>query len=180
MAVRRICLYGEKILRQKTKPVNFPADKKKTAAALADLFETMAAAGGVGLAANQAGLKLRLAVIKIPAKDGPGAELVLINPVLVSGEGTQDGEEGCLSFPGLFLQVRRFLKIKVRALDERGQPVEISAEGFPARAVQHEMDHLGGVLFIDRLPPSAKLKLKPLLPRMKREWAKMEKSENFA
>jgi peptide deformylase len=132
----------------------------------------MEAFGGVGLAANQAGVPLRVAVIRIPPKEGPGVQLVLVNPELVSGEGSQTGEEGCLSFPGLFLKIKRFRKVKVRSFNERGLPVEINAEGFLARALQHEIDHLDGVVFVDRLPLLRRLKLKPELARLKKQWAK--------
>jgi peptide deformylase len=113
-----------------------------------------------------------VAVINIPPKEGPGIQAVLVNPVVVSGKGRQTGEEGCLSFPGLFLKIRRFAKVKVHALDQRGLPVEINAEGFFARALQHEIDHLDGKVFIDRLSLLERLRLKPRLARLKKEWHK--------
>ncbi|MGD9642727.1 MAG: peptide deformylase [Elusimicrobiales bacterium] len=173
MAVLRVCKYGEKILRKKTRPVNFAAEKEKLRPIIQDMFETMAAANGVGLSANQVGLDLRLSVILIPSEEGPGVKLTLINPEIVSAEGRQEGGEGCLSFPGLYAPVRRALKVKVRALNERGLPVEVTGTGLLARALQHEIDHLDGVLFVDRLPLLARLKLKPELARLKKQWAKL-------
>jgi len=113
-----------------------------------------------------------VAVISIPPKEGPGVRLVLVNPELVSGEGSQTGEEGCLSFPGLFLKIKRFEKVKVRSLNERGLPVELNADGFLARALQHEIDHLDGKTFVDRLSLLARLRLKPRLAVLKKEWHK--------
>ncbi len=172
MTVRRVCKYGEKILRQKTRPVNFSAEKEELGRVIADMFETMAAFNGVGLSANQVGLGLRLCVILIPSENGPGLKLTLINPELVSSEGRQEGEEGCLSFPGFYARVWRAAKVKVRALNERGLPIEVTGAGLLARALQHELDHLDGVVFVDRLPLLRRLKLKPELARLKKEWAK--------
>ncbi|HAF96369.1 MAG: peptide deformylase [Elusimicrobia bacterium GWC2_51_8] len=173
MAARRVCKYGENILRKRTKPVNFPAQKDELPGIIADMFETMSAAGGVGLSANQIGLDLRLSVIRIARENEPEIKLVLINPEIMSARGRQDGEEGCLSFPGLFARVRRFENVKVRSLNKRGLPVEINARGFLARALQHEIDHLDGVLFIDRTPFLTRLKLKPVLASLKLGWSKL-------
>lgn len=170
MSVLPVRLYGDPILRRKAPPVKLPRQREEVSRLIADLFETMAASGGVGLAANQAGSGLRVAVINIPAKEGPGLRAVLVNPAVVSGEGRQLGEEGCLSFPGLFLKVRRYERVKVCCLDQRGLPLEMNAEGFFARALQHEIDHLDGVVFTDRLSLLARLRLKPRLARLKKEW----------
>lgn len=167
----RICKYGERILRKRTRPVNYAADKERLSVIIADMFETMRAAGGVGLSANQVGLDLRLSVISIAHENEPELSLVLIDPVITHAEGRQEGDEGCLSFPGLYQRVRRYDKVTVRALNERGLPVEIRAGGFLARALQHEIDHLDGRLFIDRLPFLARLRLRPRLAALKRKWA---------
>jgi peptide deformylase len=172
MAILGVRLYGDPVLIRKTRSALLPAERGVVASLVRDLFDTMAALGGVGLATNQAGVGLRAAVINIPPKEGPGIQAVLINPVLVRGSGWQTGEEGCLSFPGLFLRIRRFAKVKVHAFNQRGLPVEINAKGFFARALQHEIDHLDGKVFVDRLSLLARLRLKPRLARLKKEWHK--------
>lgn len=172
MSVLGIRLYGDPILIRKTRPALLPSEREVVRCLVGDLLETMETLGGVGLAANQAGVGLRVAVIRIPPKEGPGIQAVLVNPVIVSGEGRQTGEEGCLSFPGLILKIRRFAKVKVHSLDQRGLPLEINAEGYFARALQHEIDHLDGKVFVDRLSLLARLRLKPRLARLKKEWNK--------
>ncbi|MGD9643015.1 MAG: peptide deformylase [Elusimicrobiales bacterium] len=174
MAIRRITKYGEKILAKKTKKVVFDEIKKELPALLADMFETMDAVGGAGLAANQVGLDLRLAVIKIHREDEDPLSIVIINPEMVEKSGSMYEEEGCLSFPGLFAKVKRAAKVKVRALNEKGLPIEINAEGLFAKALQHEMDHLDGVTFVDRLPLLSRLKLKPTLLKLKAQWKKLD------
>lgn len=177
MAIRRITKYGERILAKKTKKVAFDEIKKALPALLADMFETMEAVGGAGLAANQIGLDLRLAVIKINREDEPPLSIVIINPELAEKSGSMYEEEGCLSFPGLFARVRRAAKVKVRALNEKGLPIEINAEGLFAKALQHEMDHLDGITFVDRLPLISRLKLKPALLRLRSKWKKLDESK---
>jgi peptide deformylase len=177
MAIRRICKYGEKILEKKTRKVNFEEVKKDLPALLADMFETMDAVGGAGLAANQIGLDMRLAAIKIHRENEEPLSIVIINPELVEKSGSMYEEEGCLSFPGLFAKVRRAAKVKVRALNEKGMPIEINAEGLFAKALQHEMDHLDGIVFIGRLPLISRLKLKPVLLKLKAQWKKLDESK---
>ncbi len=177
MAIRRICKYGEKILEKKCRKVDFAALKKELPALLADMFETMDAVGGAGLAANQIGLDLRLAVIKIARDNEEPLSIVIINPEMAEKSGSMYEDEGCLSFPGLFAKVRRAAKVKVRALNEKGLPIEINAEGLFAKALQHEMDHLDGVVFIDRLPLMSRLKLKPALMKLKAQWKKLDESK---
>lgn len=177
MAIRRICKYGEKILAKKTKKVDFSALKKELPALLADMFETMDVVGGAGLAANQVGLDLRLAVIRIQREGEEPLSIVIINPELVEKSGSMYEEEGCLSFPGLFARVRRAAKVKVRAINEKGLPIEINAEGLFAKALQHEVDHLDGITFVDRLPLISRLKLKPALMKMKSQWKKLDESK---
>ncbi|HNW43563.1 MAG TPA: peptide deformylase [Elusimicrobiales bacterium] len=177
MAIRRICKYGEKILEKKTKKVDFDAVRAELPALLSDMFETMEAVGGAGLAANQIGVDLRLAVISIKREDEPTVNIVIINPEIVERSGSLSEEEGCLSFPGLFVKVRRAAKVKVRALNEKGLPIEINAEGLFAKALQHEIDHLDGLVFITRLPLISRLKLKPALVGLKRRWKKIDESK---
>lgn len=177
MPIRRINKYGDKILEKKTKKVNFDELKKSLPAILTDMFDTMDAVGGIGLAANQIGLDLRLAVIKIKREDEEPLSIVIINPEIVEKSGTLYEEEGCLSFPGLFAKIRRSAKVKMRAINEKGMPIEINAEGLFAKAVQHELDHLDGVLFVSRLPLMSRLKLKPALMKLKARWKKIDESK---
>jgi len=149
MAVRPILLYPEPVLRRSAAPVErFDAG---LAELVRDLAETMYAAPGVGLAAPQIGVELRVAVVDV-ASGTPESKLhVLVNPAIVGAEGREAGEEGCLSIPGLSERVDRPRRIRVAAHGVEGEPVELAVEGFLARAVCHEIDHLDGILFFDRL-----------------------------
>jgi peptide deformylase len=113
----------------------------------------MKAYGGVGLAANQVGVAQRVLVVDVPLDEGERGVHALINPVVKRRVGTLSGEEGCLSLPGIWDDVTRSERVVVEALDEEGRKVELDVEGYLARAIQHEMDHLDGVLFVDRLSP---------------------------
>lgn len=177
MAIKRICKYGEKVLEKKTRKVNFDELKKNLPALLADMFDTMDAVGGIGLAANQIGLDLRLAVIKIKREDDEPLSIVIINPEMVEKSGALYEEEGCLSFPGFFAKIRRAAKVKVRAINEKGMPIEINAEGLFAKAIQHELDHLDGLVFISRLPLISRLKVKPALMKLRARWKKIDESK---
>ena len=177
MAIKRICKYGESVLEKKARKVEFRELRKDLPGIIKDMFETMDAVGGLGLAANQIGLDLALSVIKIKKENEEDLRIVLINPELAEKSGSMAEEEGCLSFPGLFAKVKRFSKVKVRALNEKGLPIEINAEGLFSKALQHEIDHLDGVLFIDRLPFITRIKLKPVLMKLKRQWKKMDESK---
>lgn len=169
MAVLRITKHGEAVLKKQTPPADFDALKTRLPKLLKDMWETMRAANGVGLAAPQVGLSLRLAVIDVKP-DGKPQPIVLINPEIVSREGVLEEEEGCLSIPGLYAKVRRSAKVVVRALDGRGFPTEVRGEGLLARALQHETDHLDGKLFIDRLSLLRRLKARRLIRRLKPKW----------
>ncbi|NLM36934.1 MAG: peptide deformylase [Firmicutes bacterium] len=136
------------LLRQKAKPVKKITKRLKKLAQ--NMLETMYAADGVGLAGPQVGVDERIIVIDVG--DGP---LVLINPEIVSATGEARDVEGCLSVPGRNGYVTRAAKVKVAAVDLEGRRVEFAGEGLLARAFQHEIDHLDGVLFIDRLTPEA-------------------------
>ena len=148
MTVRTLHLLGSPVLRQKAAAV---AQVDDTVRALVDgLFETMRAAKGVGLAANQIGVARRVAVVDVGDEDPP--PLVLINPVIVErGEEDETAEEGCLSIPEIFGDVVRSERIVVEALDREGHPYRADAHGYKARAIQHEIDHLDGILFLDHL-----------------------------
>lgn len=148
MTVRTLHVLGSPVLRQRAQPVS-PADPD-IRELVDDLFETMQAAKGVGLAANQVGVAQRVAVVDVGEEFGP--PLVLINPRIVEvGDETETAEEGCLSIPDIFSDVDRAHTIVLEALDRDGQPYRITVTGFKARAVQHEIDHLDGILFLDRL-----------------------------
>jgi peptide deformylase len=149
MAVRPIVLYPEPVLRRKAAAVeSFDSD---LANLVRDLTETMYDAPGVGLAAPQLGVERRVAVVDV-APGTPESRLhVFVNPEIVAATGRETGEEGCLSIPGLTEKVDRPQRITVRALDVAGNRFELEAEGFLARACCHEIDHLDGVLFIDRI-----------------------------
>ena len=177
MAIRRICKYGEKILEKKARRIDFAKLKGELPAIISDMFETMEAVKGLGLAANQIGIDLCLTVIKIVKENDEDLRIVLINPEIAESSGSMYEEEGCLSLPGLFAKVRRFSKVKVRAFNEKGLPIEINAEGLFAKALQHEVDHLNGIVFIKRLGLATRLKLKPILYKLKRQWKKIDESK---
>jgi len=141
-------LLGSPVLRQKSPPVAQVDDAVRRL--VDDLFETMRAAKGVGLAANQIGVARRVAVVDIGEEDPP--PLVLINPVIIErGEEDETAEEGCLSIPEIFGDVTRPLHVVVEALDQEGRRSRVAAHGYKARAIQHEIDHLDGILFLDHL-----------------------------
>ncbi|MBA3765550.1 MAG: peptide deformylase [Acidobacteria bacterium] len=131
-----------------------------------DMFETMYAASGVGLAAPQVGVSKRLFVMDCSVGKDPSQRIVLINPEVLRVEGEQDGEEGCLSFPGIFFPVKRDFRAVVRAHDVKGNLFEVDGMELTARCMLHETDHCDGKLFLDRLP---KLRRDMLVKRFKKE-----------
>jgi len=147
----KILKYGEPSLREVSKPVEaFDADLEKL---VADMFETMYAAPGVGLAAPQVGVNVRLVVIDVTGGKEKGNKIVLCNPRVVAAEGTQKGEEGCLSVPDFSENVTRPMKVVVEAQDVKGEPIRVEGSEILARAICHEIDHLDGVMFVDLLSP---------------------------
>jgi len=152
MPLLEIRKYPDKILKQKT--VELSDIDGQTQKIIDDMVETMYSARGIGLAANQVGISQRLCVIDLSLRETNKIPLiVLINPVVVQKEGMIDAEEGCLSIPGYMTSVKRAEKVLVKGLGREGKPVEIEGEGLLARALQHEIDHLDGFLFIDRMSP---------------------------
>ncbi len=149
MAIRTILHYPDPRLREKANPVGVVTPAIATL--LEDMAETMYAAPGVGLAATQIGEPHRIFLVDIAGEDEPSALMVFINPEILEREGLQSWEEGCLSFPGVTEELERASKVRVRALDRDGKPFELEAEGLLAVAVQHELDHLDGVLMIDHM-----------------------------
>ena len=142
--ILEILHYPNAVLLKKSEPVEKFDDE--LAKLIKSLFATMHASNGVGLAAPQVGILKKLAVIEYDDN-----KIVLINPKVVEKKGLQDDEEGCLSFPGIYAHVKRPQWVKIETLDEQGNKKFIEAEGYTARAVLHEMDHLDGKLFIDYL-----------------------------
>ncbi len=182
MAILRIHIYGDPILREKAATVAAVDDGVREL--IADMTETMYAAGGVGLAATQVGILKRLFIADVAQVEKPDKDstpktrsarnpqrrqlLVFINPEILSS-GTKDCSytEGCLSLPGIDGEVYRPDSIRVRYQDVEGAAHEIDASGYLARVIQHEMDHLDGVLFIDRMAPGLRRKLAGELARMR-------------
>jgi peptide deformylase len=145
MAILSVRLYGDPALRRRAQPV--PAVTPEIEARLDDMVETMYDQVGIGLAAPQLGIGLRMLVID----EGKGTARAYVNPVIVEAGGQVVGEEGCLSLPGIFADVARAEWVVVEAGDRAGAPFRQRATGLLGRALQHEIDHLDGILFIDRL-----------------------------
>lgn len=162
--IREIRLFGDPVLRAESERVeSFDEELHRL---IDDLLETMYEADGIGLAAPQVGVTARVFVYDI--RDSDIDARVLVNPAIVDRDGSSRDEEGCLSLPGLTEIVERAEHVSVRGFDPDGNPVEFEADGLLSRCIQHESDHLDGVLFIDRVSP---IKRKMLL----RKWQKREK-----
>ncbi len=149
----RIVTYPHPALRHKSKPLRRVDAELR--AIVREMFELMYASRGIGLAANQVGLPFRLFIANLEGEPGEGEELVFINPVLSRPKGTEEKEEGCLSFPELYGPVKRPKQIHVSAYNLAGEEVSGTLDGMLSRVVQHETDHLEGVLFTDRMSPLA-------------------------
>ena len=148
--VRKILKYGEPLLEQKAEPIT-EFDTPELKELITDMWETMYAAKGVGLAAPQIGFSKRISVIDVTVGEDETKKIVIINPEIISTEGKQTGEEGCLSIPGFREPVTRANKIMLRAQNEQGETMELEGEELLARAFLHEIDHLNGILFINHL-----------------------------
>ena len=162
MAVRRILTAEEPLLREKSKKVSRFGDSLK--ALVEDMFDTMDAAHGVGLAAPQIGVLQRVFVVGIPAEydeDGnevePEERYILVNPEIVKARGEEEMEEGCLSVPGYRGLVKRATQVLIKGQDLEGKDVRYKGSGLLAQAFQHELDHLNGILYLDRLESADKL-----------------------
>ena len=149
--ILKIVKYPEPVLSQPGEPVTEFNDELRKL--VADLFETMYSAQGIGLAAPQVGVSKRITVIDLSMGKEPKDKLVLINPEVISSEGKLYEEEGCLSFPEIREKVVRAAKVRIRAQNEHGKWFEMDGEALLSRAFQHEIDHLDGVLFIFRMSP---------------------------
>ncbi len=166
MPLLRIAHYPEPVLLTVGKPVledEFNLDLEQL---VGDMFDTMYQAGGVGLAAPQVFNSKRLFVMDVPDEEGKANKLTFINPEIITVEGEQIGEEGCLSFPGLFQTVQRQMRVIVQAQDVKGERFELELTDLAARCVLHETDHCDGIVFLDRMSPLkrslAKRKIKAL------------------
>ena len=172
MALLPILVAPDPRLKQTSTPVKQVDDEVRRL--MDDMLETMYQAPGIGLAAPQVGIPYRLLVMD----DGKGAARALINPVITDRSGSVVDEEGCLSLPGIYADVERSKTITVQATDEDGEPFELDAGGMQARVIQHEMDHLDGVLFIDHLSPVARDRIKKKI--QKHGFPKERRSRAFA
>jgi peptide deformylase len=159
--VLRIVKYPHPALRHNSKPLRrVDEDLKRT---IREMFDLMYAHKGVGLAANQVDLPYRFFIVNPEGDPAKGPEFVFLNPEIVKRAGTEEAEEGCLSFPEIYAPVKRSAKIVISAYDLTGRETNYELTGLLARAAQHEYDHLDGVLFIDRLTPSGLLSVKQSL-----------------
>lgn len=177
-----ICLYGNPVLRKKGTPIESITPEIRELAK--DMIETMREAEGIGLAAQQIGKPIQLCVVELPPEAESGSRLwvdeipmpirdfmpmVLINPVLEKTKKKNSATEGCLSFPGLSVDIRRSVRISVRALDLEGNPLAFDADGLLGRCIQHEVDHLNGMLFIDYADSNTRPSLKPELDALREQ-----------
>lgn len=166
MPLLDILLYPHSSLKRKSVPVKETGPEIDSL--LDDMAETMRAADGVGLAAPQVGRNIRALVVDVPRAEGEEKDfLELLNPKIVFSSGFQSGTEGCLSLPGFFAEVRRKSDVRVSALDRKGRRFTVEAGGMLSRVLQHEIDHLDGILFFDRL---GKLKRDLLLKEIDRRF----------
>jgi len=175
----KIYTYGNPVLRVKAAPVEkIDGEVKKLSG---NMLELMLAKHGVGLAAQQVGKTIRIFVMYVPPQydlDKPDGQrlnpdindpLVMVNPVMQDRKGSQSDKEGCLSFPDIFAPVHRAYEVSVSFLDLRGKQMQVSARGLMARVIQHEMDHLDGILFVDRISAIKKIALAARLKRLKHD-----------
>ncbi|MBQ6136601.1 MAG: peptide deformylase [Kiritimatiellae bacterium] len=172
--ILRIYKYGEQVLREKSKPVDVVTDELRALAD--DMLETMYKAKGVGLAAEQVGRLERMCVIDVPAgcdeKDDEAFNapikmpLRLFNPEIIAQEGSKLDKEGCLSFPGVGGSISRAAQVTCQYVDADNRPQIITARGFLARALQHEIDHLHGILYVDHMSAVERLSVAPRLKKL--------------
>lgn len=173
----QVFIYGEKILREKAKPVGIVTDELRRLAD--DMLDTMRKSRGVGLAAQQVGRLERLCVIDIPEGCDEGEDAVfnapirmplkLFNPEIIAREGSVRDKEGCLSFPKVGGSITRAAQVTCQYIDENGAPQAITARGYLARALQHEIDHLDGILYIDHMSAVERLTFASKLKKLARE-----------
>jgi len=158
--IKRILRYGEDALRKESQPIKEITDAIREL--VKDMFETMYKNNGVGLAGPQVGENINLFIIDT----GNGQKLVFINPQIIKASGKEVMDEGCLSFPGMHEKVERALRVTAHSIGLDGEPYEIKAEGLLARAIQHELDHLSGILLVDRISKARRFQMKHELARI--------------
>lgn len=176
--IHEVRIYGDPILRAKARPIDAVTDEIRALGR--DMIETMRVAEGVGLAAQQIGLDIAICVVEVPEaadKDDAGNRLnpdlamplVVLNPEILSlSKKSESSEEGCLSFPEIRGNIERPVDIRLRFMDEHGKTRELDVRGFTARVLQHEIDHLNGVLFIDKMSTAKRVAIAGKIKRMKR------------
>ncbi|SRR5579883_39346 len=164
MTLLNVLQFPDSKLRKKADPVSVVDDSVRKI--VDDMFETMYHQGGVGLAAIQVNIQKRIIVMDV--SENHSAPLCVINPEIISREGIQHEAEGCLSFPGVYETVERAAKIRLKALDRQGETFEMDAEGILAICIQHEMDHLQGILFVDHLSRLKQERAQKKLQKLKR------------
>jgi peptide deformylase len=171
----QIVSFPHPALRWKSKPIKrIDADLKRLIRAM---FDLMYATNGIGLAANQVAIPHRFFIMNATGSAAePAAELVFLNPEIVRRKGSAESEEGCLSLPGLYGQVRRAEKVVINAFDLEGQEFELELDELEARVVQHENDHLDGVLFFDRMTETARRELEPRLADFEAQFRRQQTS----
>ena len=156
MAVRAMCHLPDPVLRRKAKRV--PAIDKATQRLIDDMVETMQQVHGVGLAAPQVGVSLRVIVLQVPGEE----PLAIINPKIARRSGEQEVTEGCLSLPGYAGEIKRSASVTVKGWDRQGRTIRVKAAGLMAQALEHELDHLNGILYVDHLESPDRLhKIEP-------------------
>ncbi|WP_010586275.1 peptide deformylase [Schlesneria paludicola] len=170
--------YCHPALRWKSKPILEINDDLRRI--VAEMFSLMYTAKGIGLAANQVGLPYRLFVLNLTADpEEKDEEIVFINPEILKRKGTTEGEEGCLSFPGMYGPVKRAAKVVIEAFDLNGECIEYSLDDLAARAVQHETDHLDGILFTDRMTETARRELEPVIGDFETQFRRWQSEGRF-
>ncbi len=156
--------YGDPVLRRKAEPV--AGIDPETRELIRAMFDCMYRERGIGLAAPQVGIARRIFVLDVERDEGERMKLALVNPEMKEKAGSVTGEEGCLSIPGIHEDVKRHAEVVFEGMNEQGERVRVRADGLLARALQHELDHLDGILFIDRLSAIRRKLLEPKLARM--------------
>ncbi|MBN1504464.1 MAG: peptide deformylase [Candidatus Eisenbacteria bacterium] len=170
----RVCKYGSPVLRRRADEIEEIDESVRKLAG--DMFATLERSRGVGLAAPQIGVSRRIIVLSIPQEDGSRWKAAIINPEIVRRAGTAKSEEGCLSVPGVWEEISRSETVEVRGLDLDGKEISVKGEGILARALQHELDHLDGILIVDRIGPLKRHVLKRHLRKLEESTAREEGS----